>query len=191
MADDQEQIRQHWKELAVQLGLEPAGLSTTPAVSTSREEAAPSPRLVPAERAEPPEDKTIPEERQNQEARSSDVETAPGKAPDANQFVGVTEASGTVGLSAEATADERPERRGRRGRRPEKGERERSPRRRRESELRRREEAPVSDSEDLQQTNDPEVSSTLEISEEPEPTFVEDNPSADNRREDNESDTDD
>jgi len=181
MPDDQEQLSQHWKELAVQLGLEPAEASASPASPKEEEVAA-------------PEARTIQEERlvQINEATSSTFEPASVKAPDSDQFVGVTEAVGEPAPSPEVIRDElRPQRRGPRGRGTEKSGREISSHRKRDSGFRAREETPVSGLEDLSQTNGPEVSHESEISEEPEPAFVEDIPVAENRKEEDESDTDD
>ncbi len=192
MPDDQEQLSQHWKELAVQLGLESAETSQTP--TSPNEEKAASPAVARPEQIEPLEVKATHEERlaQNDATTSSTFEAAPVKAPDAEQFVDVTEAALEPAVRPEAIRDEsRPPRRGRRGRESEKSGRETPSHRRRDSGFRTREETPVSSSEDVSQTNGPEVSPELEILEEPEPTFVEDLPAAETRKEEDESDTDD
>jgi hypothetical protein len=192
MPDDQDQLSQHWKELAVQFGLEPGETSQTP--TSEKEDEAASPVVIRSEQVAPFQARASAEgpSDQNEETQSSTLESDPVKAPDSDQFVGVTETAGEPAPSSEANRDElQPQRRGRRGRGTEKSGRDRSSHQKRDSGFRGREETRVSSSEDLSQTSGSEVVPESEIPEEPEPAFVEDIPAAENRKEEDESDTDD
>jgi len=200
MADDQEQLRQHWQQLAEQLGLDAPGQpATAPTPVPIKEKRPTASKMDQAEKAEPSEAQT---EREGTFVRNDDktfgaseAEAAPAKAPAPDQFVAVAETSaGAVSDPAEPPIDEpRPERRGRRERRPERGERGKSSHRRRDSGPRRREEAslPAERAENLLEMNGPEDSSEPELPEEIEPAFVDETSSAEERKQDDEVDNDD
>jgi hypothetical protein len=88
MADDQEQLRQHWQELAVQLGLD------TPAPPPPKEAASVS-RTDEIERPEVPrghQDSSVANE--NTVHPAEEVKTTVAKEEASDQFVAVSEASG-------------------------------------------------------------------------------------------------
>ena len=199
MADDQEQLRQHWQQLAEQLGLDaPEQPAPAPAVSKKEEELA-APKVDQAEKTVPSEIRTEHEETfvRNEDKAfgagvgANEAKAAPAKAPASDQFVAVAETSGDA-VFAEPPVDEpRPGRRERRERRPERGERDRSSHRRRDSGPRRREETSTSaaePAEDLPETNEDFTESELE---EIEPSFVDETSSSEVRKEDDEADPDD
>ncbi len=200
MADDQEQLRQHWQQLAEQLGLDASGQPAPASAPVPiKEEKPTAAKMGQAEKAAPSEAQTEREEtliRNEYKCFGASEAEAPAKAPAADQFVAVAEASaGAVLGPPEPSADEpRPERRGRRERRPERGERGKSSHRRRDSGGRRREETPspvVERAENSPDMNGPEDSSEPEFPEEIEPAFVDETPSAEERKQDDEADTDD
>lgn len=160
MVDDQEQLRQHWQELAEQLGLD--ALEQPAASESKREVEKTEPRPIPSAGPEGLAG--------NEPAYFAADDTAPAvsKAPAADQFVAVSETSGDEPPpgSTERPIDD--SRRGRRGRRPEKNERDK-PRRRRDSSPRPRDEAFLSEAEadeDSSEMNDPADSSETEFPEE-------------------------
>jgi hypothetical protein len=197
MAEEQEQLRQHWQELAEQLGLEPVEQTAQPSPPTisPKEDKTGGPQPSRPDRAEPAVTKTEVEESfaRNQESISSSVEvkSPPAKAPASDQFVSVSETSGNEEPSRAQPTDQelRPERRGRQGRRPEKYERGRTSSRRRTSGRDRPEEAPsVADHPSALSEENPELPSEDDFSDEPEPAFVEEPPSTEDRKEDDDSD---
>ena len=201
MADDQEQLRQHWQQLAEQLGLDASGQpAPAPAPVPIKEEKPTTAKMGQAEKAAPSEAQTEREEtfvrNEDKAFGASEAEAAPAKAPASDQFVAVAEASaGAVLGPPEPPVDEpSPGRRGRRERRPERGERGKSSHRRRDSGPRRREEtsAPVAErAENSPDMDGPEDSSEPEFPEEIEPAFVDETPSAEERKQDDETDIDD
>ena len=200
MADDQEQLRQHWRQLAEQLGLDaPERAAPASAPVPIKKEGPTAAKMDQAKKTEPSEVQTEREEtfvrNEDKAFGASEAEAAPAKAPASDQFVAVAETSaGAVLGPAEPPVDEpRPERRGRRERRPERGERGKSSHRRRDSGPRRREETsvPAERAENLPEMNGPEDSSEPALPEEIEPAFVDETSSAQERKQDDEADTDD
>src|SRR5262245_42815392 len=95
MTDNQEQLNQHWQELAEQLGLEPVESSAPPPQPTSKEEKADVPQPARTERVETAVTKTedagsfVPHEEAISPVKADAI---PAQATD--QFVSVSEASG-------------------------------------------------------------------------------------------------
>ena len=135
MGDDQEQLRQHWQELAEQLGLDdpkqaeaisvPKKEETEPAAAIQAETIKQTEMTKPRSIGSAGNENFIGNETN---FVASESETAAGKAPASDQFVAVSETSGDEPPpgSAERPIDDTTQRRGRRGRMPEKKERGRS-----------------------------------------------------------------
>jgi hypothetical protein len=168
MVDDQEQLRQHWQELAEQLGLD-AHDQPEATSAAKKEESAPA-STAEVEKTEPRTFSSRSEESLAGDAPTNtvvgDAESAAAKAPAADQFVAVSETSG------DETAPGSPEppigdtRRGRRRRRPEKNERDKS-HRGRDSGRRTREETFLSEAdEEPEEMNGPADSTETEFPEE-------------------------
>jgi hypothetical protein len=191
MTDNQEQLNQHWQELAEQLGLEPVESSAPPPQPTSKEEKAEAPQPARPERVEPAVTKTedavsfAPHE----EAISPvEVEAIPAQATD--QFVSAAEASGDEEprrVEPAAVQESSAERGGRRARRPERGDRDRTSPRRRDSSRRREQETVAARAGDWP-AESPETAPEDEFSDELETESVEETPPAEDRKEDDDAD---
>jgi hypothetical protein len=192
MVDDQEQLRQHWQELAEQLGLDAP--EQPGAASESKKDESGHASITEMEKTEL---RPIPSADQeslagNEPAHFAVGDTAPAasKAPAADQFVAVSETSGDEPPpgSPEPPIDD--SRRGRRGRRPEKNERDK-PRRRRDSSPRPRDEAfPSEADDDSSEMNGPADPSETEFPEEIEPEFGEDSSGPEQQEEEDLEDMD-
>jgi len=179
MTDNQEQISQHWQELAEQLGLEvPAAAS--PASSASKEEpASPAPASSKSEIGEESvEDRGWKMQDREVEAKAGSMdESSPESGPNMEPMT-------------EPPPDIREERRGRpRGRREGGSDRgERSSRPRRGPAPRRREAEPISDETRGDRFEEPESQEPGEFPEEVEPAILHDSSVMEREKEDDDVD---
>jgi len=197
MVDDQEQLRQHWQELAEQLGLD--GPEPPGAAPESKRDEPGHASVTEVEKTEP---QPVPGAGQKRQAGDDPAHFAVGdtlpavsKASAADQFVAISETSGDEpppGSPERPIADD--SRRGRRGRRPEKNERDR-PRRRRDSSSRPRDEVFLSQAEpeidkDSSEMNDPADFAETEFPEEIEAGSDEDSAGPERKEEEDLEDVD-
>jgi hypothetical protein len=171
MTDNQEQIRQHWQELAEQLGLDAPALDAPPAASSippasSKEEPALS--VSPSSKSETQEESA---EDRGWKMEDRGIEAEAGSMDESSP-----ESGASLEPMTEAPPEAREEPRGRqRGRRERGGDRgERSSRSRRGSAPRRREAERIRDESNSDHFEEPESKEPGEFSEEVEPTILHD-----------------